>query len=673
MKEQLSTQLIPLDGGSISLETGQCWQHGGTAFRIVEIQCGRTVLESIETTERKTVEEGALLEEILCGRAQPMDPRESLVRRVVSTGVIDPATFATLSDSAARRFVSQVTWLRELRRKGIEHITDRPEVRFVLQQIYGQQDKAHLERFALSTLITASRTLRAHGGDPICLLPRFSRRGGKGRSRLHPLIEETITQVFNTAWKSTELFTKQRVIDQTLVRCREACELALPTIVEAASESTVARRFDERFSKFDIAVRRFGKRHARLMFRENGPRPRACYPLEIAEYDDTDTRVYLLDRRTGLPCGRAYLTAGVDQNTRVPLGISLGFSSRSHRSAIDCVLDGLLPKDKTLAAYRHMDDDWVGYGAPAVCLMDNAVYNHADATLHALLNLETVIGWAKPRQPTEKSAIEHFNDRVKADFCPSLPGWSGDGTDPDGHHRGAEQAVMYEDEFRALFVQWVVGDYCNKPMAGGLSPRQEWRRFFGQTSPAVRWPREQIQMMRMMPTSTTFRASGGLLVRGLRYGSDALVELRRHLGSSARVDILTHPDTLSFVLVKHPHTGALIRAECLEDERYLDGMTVRLHQLVLKHAWRQGNRNPSWKQVIDARHALAESTTRLAQDRRLRRRSRAARDGVPPLDDEVRSTPSEAPTRETKEVLVCDLEQSIYDLESVELDQEGWA
>ncbi|MEL4419744.1 integrase, partial [Shewanella algae] len=67
--------------------------------------------------------------------------------------------------------------------------------------------------------------------------------------------------------------------------------------------------------------------------------------LERVEIDHTPLDLFLVDDRTGLPCGRPTLTMCLDHFSKMPLGYHLSFSAPSLGAVIGALRHAVLPKE----------------------------------------------------------------------------------------------------------------------------------------------------------------------------------------------------------------------------------------------------------------------------------------------------------------------------------------
>jgi hypothetical protein len=579
---------------------------------------------------------------------------------------IPAQTLSQLSPAAARTLEHKLRWLRALKLAGVEEIRDEPWVRQTVQRL-SATTLAGVTKFALSTLAAAERTLYRSQGRAVSLVPNFSRRGGFGGTRLHPALETIIQEVvamYALAPKKTILIKEADDSVRARVMKMQATRPELNLQIPAAS--TISRRMKSAFSAYDFCQRRYGKKRAEREFRDNPIRIHAERALEVVECDDVDLSIFLVSKKTGLPCGRAHLTQSIDQFSAAPLGVSLSHLPRDSNSAISCVVDGLLPK--MIDKYGEFAAEWIPYGFPGIVLMDNAVYNHAKQTVRAQLNMESITAFAKPYTPTEKQTIEHFNHRVKSALIPRLPGWRGEKGDIEAIERGESSAVLLAEHFRETYFAYVTREYLKERGIDGKSPLERWAQNFSLHRPAVHWSREQCAILRMHASTNRFRDSGGLKFDGLRYDNDVLNELRKQLGSNAEVTALRDPDDITYVLVNNPLTNTNFKVMCLENPAYTDGMTIRQQKLVMKMAYDLRRNANSIVGIVEAREALAKLTLQQSQSRKFRARQQAARNELPEFAGAYEVTQSSRPIPGAQ--VMTELEFTIAQLDLTEVSKE---
>lgn len=543
------------------------------------------------------------------------------------------------SEAAVVVMTEKIKWVKRLQRYG------EPTLRPTDALLIALKDIEHRERescpFTLHTLYAASRTMKKYGGDPRSLYPAFHNRGGKGQSRISPEVEKMITSALNDATRKTsEQLRPSRVSDAVAGMVKKWNQANPSESMVAPSLPTITRRFEERFSAYEVAKRNYGVERANRMFRENGARIRALEPLDVVEYDDTDTQVFMIDERTGLPWGRAFLTVGVDQCSGMVMGKSISEKPRSLVSAIYAIYDGIMPKNHAAAEFAQCRGKWDAYGHHGLIKLDNAPFNTSKHAEAGLLEIGSEVEWARPYQPTNKSDIEHFNAVMKQDYVCNLEGWSGPVENRDLLNRGIGSAVMTLGEFVAGLNAWIVDEYSNKPQVDGLTPRQKWLSTFADHAPLL--PKKMLSpnLLGTIADTRKLRDSGGLKRKGLRYQSAELANLRKRIGANAEVEIRVNPYSLTSIFVKDPINGQYLEVPCDEKIAYLKHLTDYQQSLILKKCRLMKKTNSGYLDMYEARIELSEMATKLMRSKKLNERKVAYRNEKvdfrdPQLDSEL--------------------------------------
>lgn len=649
---------------------------GGIQFRLEQLLNGKVMLRHTLTNIMKEVSEYQLISAIQSGNVLVAPHASNIAPRGLSDGTnLDTASVRKASEATVQIMLEKRRWIDALARLGITNLVDEPWVRVAIEKL-GRTELIDIKKFAISTLRTAERKVRKAGGDWSVLIPMHSMRGGKGKPRIDPRAEMLLGQILTKTREQRGPIVKQTIIDELRVSIRSA-NLALPgDEIEQPGASTISRRVDQQFTRYDICVRNSGRNKADRLYRNNALcRDTAEFPLLISEYDDTDCGVFLIDPRTQLPHGRAYLTIGVCQNSHVPLGFDLGHQPRSYDSAMGAIADSLLPKDMGQPCFSKSTQPWIGYGVQGTMLMDNAQYNTSNGISHHSGQMKLILAGARPYGPTEKATIEHFNWRLKSDFCTQLPGWRGDKSDPDSVKSGMSHAILTINEFKQLFTQWATDQYLNKPGEDGFTPKQRWSSHFKHHSPAVRWSADQISFLRMRPFFLRFRANGGLETLGLRYWSEQLSILRKEIGAKSEVIAYQDNRDMTFILVEHPRTKSLIRVPCVMDPGYITGLTRHQQTLIKRFARTLKINNSSMSDLVSARLKFQKHVEQLAKSKKLKDRKLSMNAGDLKIhEDTVYVIKSESKqSADVREIVMTELEYSLHELEAVELDEsEKW-
>jgi len=571
---------------------------------------------------------------------------------------------ALRSEKANSIFVEKVRWLKALNRHGAGSLRPCDETRSLFMEV--AREMGGPPPFTLNTLYSAQLKVRKAQGAYRAIFPAFFRRGGAGQVRLSTVVEGAIGKVLS----ELRVDASKKIVTATVTREVRNTLLSAKATDKPPSAPTVKRRIDASFSNYEICVRNHGKAAADRKFRNTTGRVRAERALDVVQYDDTDTCLFVIDERSGLPWGRPWLTAGIDEKTQMPMGMDLSEVPRSQESALDAIFHGVFPK--SITASSNCTGRWEAYGHHGIVVLDNASYNSTIAVESALLSFNTEVEYARPHHPTDKESIERFNGTLKRDFIRNLPGWSGPKEDRESLKEGIGTAVLTTQEFLKRFTKWLVDDFMNEPGDDGMSPRERWRREFKDHSPFMPRRRIDTELASSVPGTLTFRDSGGLLRLGLRYQSTDLYELQRKLGQKATLNYRYLRKSLARIFVENPITGAFLVVPCAEDSSYYQGITNYQHRLIIKSARLAGIKCPTLADLVEHRNKLAGNSLRLAGSKKMSERKASVRwDARSRGAGEPGNHPKKgaAKPKEQKTIVISALEAMVRDLQDVELEE----
>lgn len=656
-----------------TIEEGLCLRAGPTVFRIHEIIDSQVILEHAVSLERRLIPLPKLLAEIGNCKVQVCAPGD--VDRAVNgdifeeddLNIIRRLPLNDLSDAQKNHVLRVMRYIEGLRRRGYTKLVpSNPTIQLDLDRIRAEcQDPQPVRA---SWIYKWSLELDRAGGDPRAVIPRFDSRGGKGGKRLDPAIEEATTRVLSRLKSDPKAAVKtKKVLDDI----RSVISIEHPQRPELnfnLNWSTIDRRVHEYFSEYELCRRNQGKEAADKKFRDWYPRDRAEFPLEVIETDDTDAVVFLIDDRSGLPFGRAFLTATIDQSSLAIPSIELSEQPRSSWSAISAIIKAMLPKDMSDPDFAETRSGCEFYGKPGIIVFDNALYNHANEIEEAARSIGVIPTWARPFRPTEKSYQEGWNALLKQDALPSLPGCRGDKKLREGLKEGVASANIGMLAFCQHVLKWTYDKYCNNERSGGLTPRQRWHMGMRFSKPRLPVDIHGLKLVPCLHKTLKFRPEG-ILFQGIIYSIPFIQLMKKRYGHNAEVKFRYNPGNLGEIYVFNPSSKVYIPVPATNPE-YAKGLTLFQDKLILKMARANGIRNPSIPQLLRCREELRLLTEQLRFSKKLQERKRAKRTGdIPENTDTENKRPPE-----TECVVVTDLEDRILDIMDVEMDgeDEGW-
>lgn len=658
---------------NFSFEVGQTLRHGSTIFRISEIHGNLHFLENLVTFEQKHILLEELWREYLAERLFPADSLE--IERAYRCDQFheddNPPLAIPLTDHSKAtkdNGFKKLRYIDELTKRGYTCLRPTTLLELEYKRLVKQFDDSSPP--ALSTIYTCSLNIEKAGGDRRAAFPRYADRGGRGKSRWTVEAESaylSVKQAFEKDSKAKISVANFRTRMFEELRARVTPDQIFHNM---PSPSSIGRRIKADFSEYEIHRRKHGKASADKKYATWYPRDRAVLPMEIVEFDDKDTRVFLYDNDTGLPCGRAYVTSGVDQFSTVPMGFSVSDQHRNLFSAKAAYINSVLPFDHSDPDFSELRDTPEFFGQIGTAIFDNAMYNHA-ADLNATIydaSPTTIVAWSKPRTPREKSCVEDFNGRMVEMLFSKIPGFGGPKSTIEGLAEGIETASLDVRTFRQTVITWAYNQYCNQPREGGLTPRQRWHQ--GQRNIKPRLPRS-IAMARLAilySTKRKFRSEGLLLTKGLPYQNARLIVLRRWLGANADVIFRYNPYDLGSIFVLDPRDRQYFRVPSIYPD-YANGLSLYQHKLVLRFEANLKRTNPALRDLEAGKRWLMDWSRQLIVSKKRRERAKGKKlaNGENPKSESGSTTAIE---------IVSEMEYQMAEFEmtqiTMEAGEDGW-
>lgn len=658
---------------------GQAFRHRATIVRIVQTIGDYVVLENHITGEQKTAPLTRLLQDYRAGNLLPCNQDDvtaacqtdfnpdELVAQKLGVPLND------LSEAATTTGFKYIRYIQALMKMGYSSLRPTVQLNLDFERLVRQSKDDSAPK--ISTLYTCSLRIKAADGDWRAAFPNYKDRGGKGQYRWNELAEFAYKRVVEKFNNDRKLAIRP-VTAETELKAELRKSIPEPQLFSIMpSRSSIERRLLDTFDAYEIYRRKHGKAAADEKFRHWYPRDRAVMPLEVMEFDDKDSRCFLYDEVTGLPCGRGYVTAGVDQDTAVPMGFSISDLHRNVISAKQAFLNAVLPFGDTDADYQDVKSQVNFFGRPGIAIFDNALYNHAkELELFVLeISKNTVVAWSKPRTPTEKSIIEDFNGRMTDDCFSKLPGFGGPKNTVNLLSKGLEECCLTIQEFRKHLIKWSYDTYCNRPR-DGYSPRERWLLGMQHVTPRLPKFVNAAFLATTLSNCKRLRPEGVQLLRCLSYQSQELLLLRRHIGHNATVKFRYDPFRLKQIWVLDPRTSKYFPVPSTTPE-YTKNLSLYQHRLILKVNAERGRKHPALNELLDGIEALQGMVVQLRNSKRRRERAIAKK-----LANEIGNSEFEEPTTDSQLILpsteiVTDLEATIGEIDDIEFedDEDDWS
>lgn len=561
--------------------------------RVVEVVEGGLLIQRISGEEIRFAAEGAITQGLALAQ---IDIGENLLNMPEAVLPFD-LTVLGRSDAAIQRGIELHNWMRELDLHGLSKLNPHDPTHQTRVQAMQADKRLNLTKTGIWTLYRHQKAVAANGLGK--LIPNYPGRGSPKEEIFceakntvitvpRPRLDSTVSSLLTLSIEHCAGNDEKKPIHVTDVKKQLRSEIAkenshrkLKDYLALPDDKTISRWIKKLHDPFDLEVRRVGTARANQLFRSNRARIPAERILQYVQFDDVDSRIYALDEETGLPWGSLIFTFGVDERSQAPM-VAIGSPvKRNSCTAIDAVVQAAAIKDMSRPEFQMCNGVWRQRGRAGLLILDNASYNNGGSFQRAMLDLNQDYRYAKPKEPTNKSAIEQFNRIFKHSFCSTQPGQCVKKNDRDGIEEALKRAKYGEDEVIRRVMHWIVDEYLNTQGEDGLTPNDRWDEQAADVD--LRPPAFTDHRFHefSLPEVLRFRASGGLERKNLRYQSTRLDQVRRVVGSNSSVRIRVRPKRLETILVADEAAKEWFTVPCVEDPRYVRGLSDEQHSMNL--------------------------------------------------------------------------------------------
>ncbi len=331
----------------------------------------------------------------------------------------------------------------------------------------------------------------------------------------------------------------------------------------------------------------------------------------------------VLDDRTGLPLGRPFVTACIDDYSRCILGIFISFEPPSYLTVARCLRDAFLPKTWLQERYSKVSHSWDAHGVMRELVVDNGAEFHSDSLEAACWSLGIEIHYAPRKTGWFKAKIERFLGSMNRGIAHGTPGTTFSNIFEKDEYDPSKHAVIRLSVLQEMIRIWVVDYYHQKPHRTlGAPPALMWASSIRPEDILV--PDDPARLDAILG-----RAEGrvlshrGIELDGLFYNSPELTGLRMRHGDRLDVEIRIDDSDIGKIIVLAPDKMRMFEVRCLSFE-YADGLSRWQHKVCKRFAANHlGKSNPmAWlkaketiARIIDEEfaHKRRKSAKRLAR------------------------------------------------------------
>ena len=346
------------------------------------------------------------------------------------------------------------------------------------------------------------------------------------------------------------------------------------------------------------------------------------------EFDHYLVPVVIRDDRFRVSAGRPWLTVIIDKYSRMVVGYFLTTRAPSSNSVMRALKMALLPKERHLAKFPTVANEWPCWGVMVILVPDNGMEFHSVATLRACMAALTMtLEYTAAEDPQAKGTVERFFWTAQTQCFSTLPGYTGTGPDDRGEANPAAEARITLAELEQYFVKWLVDVYhCQPHAALAAPPLETWRE--SAKSSVLRLPPSLDTLRRALCiTRRMSLTERGIVWNGLLWTSHELTMLRgeapRAGGASPEVIVKIDPEDLGAVEVAPVGSSSWLMVPNAYPST--SGRSLEEHERVLAFA-RATKRGTDPKKLEEAKADLAELAIKYGSKMRVGKNARIDRD-----------------------------------------------
>lgn len=527
-----------------------------------------TLLENRQTGERVRISTYNLVAKYLCGDFRTASQHKATLRKV-SAALPDSCRFQMLSALARSETHRRVDYITRLERTGA-FFSSKDKLRHEVSKIAAERGEHHAP--TLSTIYRWNNKYVGAMRDVRALIAGFDSQGGKGESRIDPIVERFIDDAIETITIGQRRSSAQHVFDAVRLevdRANQTREEGLK--LTPPSLRTVQRRVSL-VSALDLEIAQTSPEFAKRKFKHLQNSRQVTRILELVEIDHTPADIIVLndDRKTA---GRPDMTIVLDRRSRCVLGFHLSLAGHGVPAVFEALRHALLPKTYLKDTYAELGLTWPCFGWFERVLMDNGPEFHAEAVADALLSLGIATEFAPSREPNAKPFVERFNRRINYELIHTLPG-----STLDHHHKRVgfdpyKDAALTLEELDRACHRWICEKYHRRPHRGlgGRSPLEVWEEGAKICPPQLKMNMEDIDI-EFCEVTTSRVQHYGIDLNNSRYDSSQLQNLRACMPRDSKVTVKWARRDVGFVWIWDSINQEFFKAQNREPD--FNGVTL---------------------------------------------------------------------------------------------------
>ncbi|MFD2165650.1 DNA-binding domain-containing protein [Thalassotalea euphylliae] len=422
----------------------------------------------------------------------------------------------------------------------------------LINSVYEEIQETHARKPAVKTVYGWYKLWLSDGRDMALQVVHGNSRDERMPPEVKELMAQTLTLHYLKPSRPTINFAYRQFSLAFEAKGRSFSGFTMP------SKSTFSR-FIKRLPKYEVELKRYGKRHADRENRIAAKTFNVTMPLEVAECDAAEFNIGLLNG-DGTYAGKVLILAIVDVATRACLGYTVQVSEKPAESAALVI--------HSLTHSMRVKQDPMRYpmaGIAVTYIFDNGPGFRAEMTRKFMNNIGSELTYCRSRRPEEKPHAERMFGTWRTKFFGKLPGYLGKRQKEIIQESTLRQAAkLTVTEFMELFETYVQDEYHHTPNKGinNYTPFQKWQKLARIDEVMTMSDLDDRLKIRGNAKSLTCTSSHGISHRGQRFQSTelkkAFANIVRNSGkSSSKVSVMIDDYDASAITVALPD-GQLI-------------------------------------------------------------------------------------------------------------------
>ena len=464
------------------------------------------------------------------------------------------------------------------------------------------------------TIYILIRRFRESGGLLTSIAPNVS-SGGRGKSRLPPLVDQIMTMAINELYLSKQKHTAEYVAHEVRRRCVRA-KLNPPSF------NTVRERI-RALSMYESIKRREGSSSAaaRQLTAIEGNFPEVHAPLDLVQIDHTPVDLIIVDEINRRPIGRPYLTASIDIFSRCITGFCLTLEAPSAVSVGLCLVHSVIDKSSYLTQLGIVGE-WPIWGKPLAMYVDNGTEFHSEALRRGCAQHGIELSYRPPGSPQYGGIIERLIGTLMQ-HVHTIPGTTFSNIMQRGEYDSDGKAILTLSELEKWFTLVIIGHYHNKIHATLHEPPIE-RYKTGLLNTTGLKPMVQNKkgfLVDFLPIVKRSIQRHGFIIDHINYYSNALQPWIAERNQGEKFIIRRDPRDISRIYVLPPKQNEYIEVPY----RTLSYPAVTLweHKQSLRYLKEQGMKKFDEDMIFRTIEAMRKITEAAAASTRAARRKKA--------------------------------------------------